>query len=100
MEQDEKVRRAGEAKRILAETLIVEARKEVEKRLIAELSKIEIAPERVARLQALLAMGGLYWKYLEKVMNDGAVAAKEIEEQKQEKSFIKRWRESGSAQYN
>jgi hypothetical protein len=96
MEAEERIRRAGEAKRLLSDPLMKEARATVDQKLVAELSKAEITPERIARLQSLLAMGNLYWKYLERAMNDGAKAADEIEAIKRERTFLERWRAIGA----
>lgn len=92
MEHDEKVRRGQEAKRVLEHPLYLEAQREIRERLVSELEKAEITPERVAHLQHLLAAGALYRRYLERVVNEGKAAAVELAEQKKERSFIEKWR--------
>lgn len=67
---------------VLDSGLWKEAVAAVDGRLIEELSRAEVTPERVMRLQSLLAMGALYRKYLEMVLQTGPLAAAQIEQER------------------
>lgn len=75
--------RADEAKHLLEHPLLVEAFQAIESRLVDQLAVAELTPERRDRLQTLLASGRLYRKYLENVVAGGALAAAQIEQDKQ-----------------
>jgi len=71
---DEDVRRGHEANQVLQATIYREAYTEIERRLLNELTVIEIQPARAEYLRQLLVANRKIRGYLEQVMVTGQLA--------------------------
>ena len=74
MTPEEEQRRGYEAQQLLQNEIYQEAWAKVETRLIDALAQAEVTPERVARLQALLASLRTVRRYVESVAKTGEFA--------------------------
>lgn len=74
MDLDTDMRRGVDAQQVLQSPAYKEAFEIIEQRLLAELTTIEIKPERAEYLRQLLTMGRKYRSYLEQVVVTGKYA--------------------------
>jgi hypothetical protein len=72
-------RRGEEARRILHDSIYVEAFQALEQRWISEMAQQEIDPKRAEYLRTLIVAGRKHRQYMEQVMHSGTIAAKDIE---------------------
>ena len=69
--------RAEEARQLLRNPLLREALTEIESRLIEQLAMVEVSPDRVARLQAILAAKRVFERYLTATIETGKLVLEE-----------------------
>ena len=75
-------RRGIAAQQLLANEMLQEALANIEARLVDQLAQAEVTPERVARLQALLAAKRTFERYLRNVVSTGTMAAMDEEKRR------------------
>ncbi len=86
---EEDKRRAEDAKQLLRHPLLREALREIESRLIEQLALVDVAPERVARLQSILAAKRVFERYLTSTVETGTLV---LEQERQRQSITERLR--------
>ena len=70
-------RRAEEARQLLRNPLLNEALATISARLVEQLSMVDVAPDRVLRLQAVLAAHHTFERYLKTLISTGKMASLE-----------------------
>lgn len=73
---EEKVR-AEDAKQLLANPMLTTILREMEAKLIEQLAAVEIAPDKVARLQAILAAKRMFERSLKTAIQTGQLVIEE-----------------------
>ena len=81
MTEHEEMIRAADAKHLLANEMLREALEVIEANVVNKLAEADLAPDRILKLQAILAGKRAFQKYLHMVIQTGKLA-EEAEKQK------------------
>lgn len=82
MTPEQEIERSRNAKRVLDDAMYQEAFAAIRERIVGQLSLVELAPDKRARLNDLLVSLSAVHKYMQNVMEGGKIAAQEIERQR------------------
>ena len=91
MNPHDEARRADDAKRILSEPVFKEAWAAYEARLLDEIANAGRSDTEVLHLRALLVAARKARAHIERIMHEGAIAAREIEFQERVQEKQRRW---------
>lgn len=82
MTEQEEIIRGNQARQLLAEPMLKEALEQIEAKLIEQLAQVDLSPERILKLQGVLAAKRTFEKYLKNVVDTGTMAAMTTEKKR------------------